>query len=63
MIFQLLKRDMPLKNKLTEVQIAFALKQEDTGNSIDQICPKKIISAAIHNWLHKVYTYDSLAKS
>jgi putative transposase len=42
------------KTKFTEAQIAFALKQADTGTRIDEICRKMGISeATFYNWKKK----------
>jgi putative transposase len=42
------------KSKFTEQQIAFALKQSETGISIDEICRKIGISeATFYNWKKK----------
>jgi putative transposase len=42
------------KTKFTEAQIAFALKQADTGTRIDEICRKMGISeATFFNWKKK----------
>jgi len=42
------------KSKLSEEQIAFALKQADTGTSVDEICRKMGISqATFYQWRKK----------
>ena len=42
------------KTKFTEAQIAFALKQADTGTRIDEICRKMgIPEATFYNWKKK----------
>lgn len=42
------------KTKFTEQQIAFALKQADTGTRIEEICRKMGISeATYYNWKKK----------
>ena len=42
------------KSRLTEEQIAFALKQAETGTRIDEICRKMGISdATFYKWLQK----------
>jgi putative transposase len=42
------------KSKFTEQQIAFALKQADTGTRVDEICRKMGISeATFYNWKKK----------
>lgn len=42
------------KSKFTEVQIAFALKQAETGTQVDEICRKLGISqATFFNWKKK----------
>lgn len=42
------------KTKFTEAQIAFALKQADTGTRVDEVCRKMGISeATFYNWKKK----------
>lgn len=42
------------KSRFTEEQIAFALKQAETGTRIDEICRKMGISdATFYNWRQK----------
>lgn len=42
------------KTKFTEQQIAFALKQADTGTRVDEVCRKMGISeATFYNWKKK----------
>lgn len=42
------------KSKFTEEQISFALKQVDTGTSVDEICRKMGISqATFYQWRKK----------
>jgi putative transposase len=42
------------KSKFTEAQIAFALKQAETGTQVDEICRKLGISqATFFNWKKK----------
>jgi len=42
------------KTKYTEQQIAFALKQADTGTPVDEVCRKMGISeATFYNWKKK----------
>ena len=42
------------KTKFTEAQIAFALKQAETGISVDEVCRKMGISqASFYNWKKK----------
>ncbi len=42
------------KTKFTEQQIAFALKQADTGTRVDEVCRKIGISeATFYNWKKK----------
>jgi putative transposase len=42
------------KTKYTEQQIAFALKQADTGTRVDEVCRKMGISeATFYNWKKK----------
>ena len=42
------------KSKFTEQQIAFALKQADTGIRVDEVCRKMGISeATFYNWKKK----------
>jgi putative transposase len=42
------------KTKFTESQIAFALKQADTGTRVDEVCRKMGISeATYYNWKKK----------
>lgn len=42
------------KTKYTEQQIAFALKQAETGTSVQEVCRKMGISeAAFYNWKKK----------
>lgn len=42
------------KTKFTEEQIAFALKQADTGTSVDEICRKMgICQATYYHWRKK----------
>jgi putative transposase len=52
MIFHLLKRGYAVKkSRFTEEQIAFALKQAETGTRIDEICRKMGISdATFYKW-------------
>ena len=46
------------KTKFTEQQIAFALKQAETGTSVDEVCRKMGISqATFYKWKKK---YDGL---
>ena len=46
------------KIKFTEEQIAFALRQAETGVSIDEVCRKLgIVQATFYNWRKK---YDGL---
>ncbi len=61
MIFHLLKRGHAVKKcRFTEEQIAFALKQADTGTRIDEICRKMGISnTTFYKWHQK---YGGLAK-
>ena len=41
------------KSRFTDEQIAFALKQAETGTRIDEICRKMGISdATFYKWLH-----------
>ncbi len=41
------------KSKFTEEQIAFALKQPETGTTVEEICRKKGISqATFYAWRH-----------
>ena len=55
MIFHLLKRGHAVKkSRFTEEQIAFALKQAETGTKIDEICRKMGISdATLYKWRQK----------
>ena len=55
MIFHLLKRGYAVKkSRFTEEQIAFALKQAETGTRIDEICRKMGISdATFYKWRQK----------
>ena len=55
MIFHLLKRGHAVKkSRFTEEQIAFALKQAETGTRIDEICRKMGISdATFYKWRQK----------
>jgi putative transposase len=42
------------KSKFTESQIVFALKQAETGTSVDEVCRKMGISeATFYNWKKK----------
>jgi len=42
------------KTKFTEQQIAFALKQSETGTRVDEVCRKMGISeATFYNWKKK----------
>ena len=42
------------KSRFTDEQIAFALKQAETGTRIDEICPKMGISdATFYKWRQK----------
>lgn len=42
------------RTKFTEQQIAFALKQADTGTRVDEVCRKMGISeATFYNWKKK----------
>jgi len=42
------------KSKFTEEQIAFALKQAETGTSVEEVCRKMGISqATFYNWRKK----------
>jgi putative transposase len=42
------------KSKFTEEQIAFALRQADTGISVDEVCRKMGVSqATFYNWRKK----------
>jgi putative transposase len=42
------------KSKFTESQIVFALKQAETGTSVEEVCRKMGISeAAFYNWKKK----------
>ncbi len=42
------------KTKFTEAQIAFALKQADTGTRVEEVCRKMGISeATFYNWKKK----------
>jgi putative transposase len=42
------------KTKFTEQQIAFALKQAETGSRVDEVCRKMGISeATFYNWKKK----------
>ena len=42
------------KSKFTEEQIAFALKQAETGTSVEEVCRKLGISqATFYNWRKK----------
>lgn len=42
------------KTKFTEQQIAFALKQAETGTRVDEVCRKMGISeATFYNWKKK----------
>ena len=42
------------KSKFTEQQIAFALKQADTGTRVDEVCRKMGVSeATFYNWKKK----------
>jgi putative transposase len=42
------------KSKFTEAQIVFALKQNETGVSVEEICRKLVISeATFYNWKKK----------
>lgn len=42
------------KSKFTESQIAFALKQAETGTSVDEVCCKiGITQATFYNWKKK----------
>lgn len=46
------------KSKFTEAQIAFSIKQAETGTRLEEVCRKMGISeATIHNWKKK---YDGL---
>ena len=36
------------KSKFTEQQIAFAMKQAETGTSVDEVCRKMGISQQLH---------------
>ena len=53
--FHLLKRGHAVKkSRFTEEQIAFALKQAETGTRIDEICRKMGISdATFYKWRQK----------
>ena len=55
MIFHLLKRGHAVKkSRFTEEQIAFALKQAETGTKIDEICRQIGISdATFYKWRQK----------
>ena len=55
MIFHLLKKGYAVKkSRITDEQIAFALKQAETGTRIDEICRKMGISdATFYKWLQK----------
>ena len=49
------------KSRFTDEQIAFALKQEETGTRIDEICRKMGISdATFYKWRQK---YGGLGSS
>ena len=42
------------KSKFTEEQIAFALKQSESGTSVEEVCRKMGISqATLYNWRKK----------
>jgi putative transposase len=42
------------KTKFTEQQVAFALKQAETGTRVDEVCRKMSISeATFYNWKKK----------
>jgi putative transposase len=42
------------KSKFTEAQIVFALKQAETGTSVDEVCRKLgITQATFYNWKKK----------
>jgi len=42
------------KTKFSEEQIAFALKQAETGTSVDEVCRKMgICQATFYNWKQK----------
>lgn len=42
------------KSKFTEAQIAFALKQAETGTSVDEVCRKMgVHQATFYNWKKK----------
>jgi putative transposase len=42
------------KSKFTEAQIMFALKQAETGTSVDEVCRKLgITQATFYNWKKK----------
>ena len=44
------------KTKYTEQQIAFALKQAETGTSVQEVCRKMGISeATFYNWKKKYW--------
>jgi putative transposase len=45
------------KSRFTEEQIAFALKQAETGTRIDEICRKIVISDAILQVATKVWRH------
>jgi len=55
MIFRLLKKGTCReKRRFTDEQISFALKQEETGSRIDEICRKMGISdASSYKWRQK----------
>jgi putative transposase len=41
------------KSKFTEAQIAFALKQSETGTRVEEVCRKMGISQATQRWSWK----------
>jgi putative transposase len=42
------------KSKFTEAQIAFAIKQSETGTKVDEICRKMgITTVTFYNWKKK----------
>lgn len=42
------------KSKFTEAQIVFALKQAETGTSVDEVCRKLgVTQATFYNWKKK----------
>ncbi|CAH6105553.1 hypothetical protein AI3055V1_2823 [Klebsiella pneumoniae] len=46
------------KTRYTEEQIAFALKQAETGTRVEEVCRKMGISeATFYNWKKKVWRH------